>query len=86
MSEATDGINNFDVLKRMGQENLDIRLSPSENIVSVTKVKAGTNLTIGVTGDQVGAIASGDLCVCLLLFDRKQFAETKLKIAGELGE
>lgn len=84
MSEATNGISNFDVLKRMGKENLDIRLSPSENIVSVKKVKAGTNLTIGVAGDQVAAISIGDLCVCLLLFDRKQFAETRLRM--ELGE
>lgn len=84
MSEETDGISNFDVLKRMGKDNLDIRLSPSENIVSIAKVNAGTNLTIGVTGDQVAAISTGDLCVCLLLFDRKQFAETKQKMKAEL--
>ncbi len=77
-------VSNFDVMKRMSAEDLDIRLAPPENIVSVTKVKAGTNLTIGVCGDQVGAIANGDLIVCLLLFDRKQFNETKKKI--EEGE
>lgn len=76
-------ISNFDVLKRMSRDNLDIRLSPNENIVSVTKVHAGTNLTIGVTGDQVAAIALGDLAVCLLLFNRKQFTQTKEKMEQE---
>jgi len=76
-------ISNFDVLKRMSKDNLDIRLSPNENIVSVQKVSAGTNLTIGVTGDQVAAITLGDLAVCLLLFNRKQFAATKKALEAE---
>lgn len=73
-------VSNFDVLKRMSMDNLDIRLSPNENIVNVQKVSAGTNLTIGVTGDQVAAIALGDLAVCLILFNRKQFKETKKQL------
>ena len=44
-------INNFDVMKRMSDEDQDIRLAGLGNIISMKKVKAGTQITLGVQGD-----------------------------------
>jgi hypothetical protein len=71
-------VNNFDVLKRMAAENLDIRLGT--DVVRVKKVKAGTEVTVGIGCDAVGSIAVGDLHVCLILFSKKQFDWVKEKI------
>lgn len=74
-------INNFEVLKVMGERNLDVRLAPLGNIVSLNKVRAGTNVTIGVPGDLVGALAVEDLFVGgLILANRKQFEEVRREL------
>lgn len=68
-------INNFDVLKKMAADNLDIRLGV--DVVELKKVKAGTEVTVGIGGDVVGSVYTGDLSVCLILFNKKQFDETR---------
>ena len=80
---AAKTVNNFDVLKRMGAENKDIRMSPSSNFLRMQTVKAGTQITVGVQGDVVGALYSGELVGCLLLFNKKQFDELKKKMEEE---
>ena len=67
----------FDVLSEMCDRNLDIRLSPLENVVHLRKVKAGTQVTIGVSGDVVGPIATGKLVGFLLLYDAEQYKAAK---------
>jgi hypothetical protein len=76
-------INSFDVLKRMSAENLDIRMAPNSNITLLKKVKAGTQVTIGVQGDVIAAIYTGELIGCFLLWNKKQFDETKAKMEEE---
>ena len=78
------GINSFDVLKRMSELNRDIRLSPIGNVTHLKKVQAGTQVTIGVAGDVVGAIHAGELVGGLLLWDKEQFEATKLEMMKEL--
>ncbi len=76
-------VSNFDVLKRMSTDNLDIRLATSENLLRMNKVKAGTQLTFGVSGDVLGGLYSNQLHCCLLIWDKQQFAETKKKMEIE---
>lgn len=76
-------VNNFDVLKKMADENLDIRLAPSSDITNMKKVKAGTQITIGFAGDVITPIFLGQLVGCLLLYDKKQFDELKAKMEAE---
>ena len=71
---------NFDVLKKMREDNLDIRLATSENLLRMNKVKAGTQLTFGVSGDVLNALYRNELHCCLLIWNKTQFAETKAKL------
>lgn len=76
-------VNNFDVLKQMSAENLDIRMSPSTNIVNMNKTKAGTRVTIGAEGDVLNPIMRGDLGACLMMWNTKQFNELKARMEAE---
>jgi hypothetical protein len=76
-------VNNFDVMKAMGEQNKDIRLAPMANILRLQKVKAGTQITIGVEGDVVGAIANGRFVGGLILADKAQFDETKRQLQAK---
>lgn len=68
------GINNFDVLKEMGVRNMKISLSPLDNIVNLSKVKLGTQVTIGVAGDLVAALGIEHKFVGgLILADKDEF-------------
>ena len=78
----TDKINNFDVLKRMSTENMDIRVGT--DVINLKAVKAGTQITMGAPGNVVTPIFLGELNACLLLFNKKQFDELKAKMeAGQ---
>jgi hypothetical protein len=68
-------VNNFDVLKEMGNRNLDIKAAPLSNISSARKVKAGTQITIGFGGDIVADIERGKFNGALILADRKEFEQ-----------
>ena len=73
-------VGSFDVLRVMAERNMDIRLSTLDNVIEVRKVKAGTNVTIGVYGDVVGAFAVGKFCGGLLLADSEQFQAIKKEL------
>jgi hypothetical protein len=78
-------VNNFDVLKRMGENNGKIQLAPLTNIVNLKKVKAGTQITIGVAGDVVSAIGiEGRFVGGLILADKEEFNRTKAAMEAEL--
>lgn len=79
----SDKVNGFDILKRMSTENLDIRSCSADNITEMKKVSAGTKVTFGVPGDVIGGIYLGDLSACLIIFNSKQFADTKLTMESE---
>jgi len=83
MSETK--ISSFDVLKRMSADNLDIRLAASDNLRSMNLVHKGkdTDITIGVAGNVIGAIATNELHICLLIWNKEQYRATKAKIEKE---
>jgi hypothetical protein len=77
-------VGHFDILKRMSEENLDIRLAPLENVTYLRKVKAGTQVTIGVAGNVVHAIGvEGKFVGGLILADKEQYFETKKRMEKE---
>ena len=76
-----DAVSNFDVLKRMAADNLDIRMS--DEIVNMNVTKKGTRVTVGIAGDVLNPIYSGRMNACLVCFDTKQFIETKKKLEEE---
>lgn len=73
----------FDVLKAMSERNLDVRLSPLDNVTHLRKVGAGTNVTIAFAGDVVGPIAEGKLVGGLLLADLSQFEDVRKELEAE---
>ena len=74
-------VNNFDVLKIMGERNMDVRLAPLGNITNLKKVKAGTQVTIGVEGDVVAALGLEDKFVGgLILADKAQFDAVRAEL------
>ena len=79
-------LDNFAVLGRMCDLNRDIRLSPLDNVTHLRKVKAGTQVTIGVAGDVVDAIYTGKLVGFFLLYDAEQFRATKAEMLAEVAD
>lgn len=74
-------IGHFDICKQMAIENLDIQMAPLDNVTDLRKVKAGTNVTIGVGGDMVAAIGLEHKYVGgLLLINREQYFAMKAKL------
>jgi hypothetical protein len=74
----------LDVMKRMVDTNdAKIELSPLDNVTHLKKVKAGTQVTIGVSGDRVGSIYSGQYVGGLILVDRQRFNEVKAEMEKE---
>lgn len=78
-------INNFDVLKRMGESNRNIRLAPLSNIVRVKYTKKGTEITIGVSGNVVMDVATGNFVGGLILADKEEFDKTKAEMEAEIN-
>lgn len=76
--------NNFDVLRVMGERNLDIRLSPLDNVIRLLKVRAGTQVTIGIAGDVVAAFAKSEFCGGLILANKKQFDEVREELEARV--
>ena len=80
-----DKISSFDVLKRMSEDNLDIRLATSENLRGMNAVHKGkdTDITIGVAGNVIGAVMNNELHLCLLIWNKGQYQATKANIEKE---
>jgi hypothetical protein len=81
-------VGHFDICKAMSLEDQDISIAPLDNITNLRKVKAGTQITIGVAGDKVAAIALENKYVGgLLLINREQYFATKARLeAAEVVE
>jgi hypothetical protein len=74
-------VNNFDVLKRMSDENKDIRMGVE--VLNMKAVKAGSQITMGIAGNVLAALMFGELKACLILFNKQQFDEMKATIEAE---
>lgn len=78
----------FDVFKALVEEdNKGIHLAPLNNIIRARKVKAGTEVTIGVAGDMVAPIMEGRYRGGLILCDRDEYVtvEKELEEAAEVA-
>lgn len=81
----SEQISAMDVLKRMVDTNdPKIELSAlGTNLVGLKKVKAGTEVTIGVSGDRVGSIYNGKYVGGLILADKARFDEVRAEMLKE---
>ncbi len=71
----------FDICKAMALANKDIRIAPLENVTNLRKVKAGTQVTIGIAGDLVAAIGLHNKYVGgLLLINRDEYFAMKREL------
>jgi len=76
-------INNFDVLKRMGEENKDIRLCTTITQMNYSAKKGGTEVSVGVPGNICFEIESGRMNAVLLLWNVREFNETRATMEEE---
>lgn len=78
---ANSSVGSFEVITRMINSDGQAYLSPLDNIISMRKVKAGVQITIGV-GDPVTIekIASGGFVGGLLLADKEEFRRMKTEM------
>lgn len=76
-------VNNFDVLKRMTDENKKIQLCTTITKMNYNARKGGTEVSVGVPGNVCFEIESGRLNCLLLLFDIQQFRELKTAMEKE---
>jgi hypothetical protein len=76
----------FEVMAAMSKADRDIRLATLDNVLRVQKVRAGTQVTIGVAGDVVAAILNGRLIGALYLCDARQYAETERELIAKAGK
>lgn len=78
-------INSFDILKRMGEENKQIMLCPDVLNMNYSKKTNGTRVEVGVPGNVIAAIFGGEKKAVLLMWDVKEFNETKARMEHELA-
>lgn len=76
-------VSSFDVMRVMGERDLDIRLSGLENISNMTHGKLGTKVTIGFPGNIIAQILNGELVGGFILCDKKQFDAIRKELGGE---
>lgn len=78
-------INNFDVLKRMGETcGEKLQIAPLDNIINLRKVRGGTQVTIGVAGDVVAALGIEHRFVGgLILADKETFDALKARMQSQ---
>lgn len=75
-------VNNFDVLRAMGDAEQDIRVAPLSNVIYMQRTKKGTQITIGVDGDVVAGLAKGRFVGGLILADKEQFEAMRRALEG----
>lgn len=75
----SDKVGHFDILKVMCERNLDIRLSPLDNVTDMQLTHKGkdTRITIGFYGNVLMGIYSGKFIGGMLLCDKDQYFKIK---------
>jgi hypothetical protein len=80
-------MNTFDIWSRMVErDDKAIEIAPLGNVTRLQKVKEGTNVTIGVSGDRIGSIYQGKFIGGLVLCDKKRFDEVKAEMEAEAAQ
>ena len=79
MSKEKQTPNNFDVLKRMSNDNMDIKIAPAENFKRAqTGKKSWGELTIAVDNETLTNLGmTENYTFCLLIYNVKDFAKAK---------
>jgi hypothetical protein len=88
MSDGKAGsvrVNNFDVLKRMADEDKKIQLCTTITQMNYSAKKGGTEVSVGVPGNVCFEVQSGRMVGFLLLYDVAQFNELKAAMESEAG-
>ena len=70
----------FDIMRVMSDRDMNIQIAPLGNVVNLKKVKAGTEVTIGVAGDMVGSIYLGKFVGGLFLCDKEQYRQIEAEL------
>lgn len=79
-----DNVGSFDVFNWLINNNdKAIKMAPLENISHLKKVRWNTQVTIGVSGNEVSAIYEGKYVGGLILCDRKRYYEVKAQLEAE---
>jgi len=78
-------VNNFDVLKIMGERNLKIKAAGLGNVISAHLKGAIGEVTIGVDAETIKDILTGTVVGMFVVADSKQFNTIKKEL-GELQE
>jgi hypothetical protein len=75
----SDKAGHFDILKAMCERNMDIRLSPLDNVTHMKLVHKDrdTQVTIGVGGNVLMGIYDGKFIGGLILCDKTQYFKIK---------
>ena len=75
-------VNSFDVMKEMSRRNGKIQLAPLSNIehAAYSKKVKGTRITIGIAGNVVTGILTGDYVGGLILCDKDEFNRIKAEM------
>lgn len=76
-------INNFDVLKRMADDNLKVQLCTMITDMNYSAKNGGTKVTVGVPGNVCFDIRDGKMNAMLLLVDVAQFTKLKAEMEAE---
>ena len=71
-------VNNFDVLKKMCADNLDIRLGT--DMLGAKRTRRGTQITFGVAGNVITGMVTGKSSACVLIWDKEQFDKVKKEL------
>lgn len=83
----SDTIGAIDVFKRMvDTDDPKIELAPlGTSLLNLKKVKHGTEVTIGVSGDRVDSFYNGKYVGGLIFADKARFDEVKAELLRERG-
>jgi hypothetical protein len=78
-------VNNFDVLKEMGNRNLDIRAFPVyDNLITAGQGKGRGTILLSVDPKTAGELMEGkSLVATLIIADGKQFSDLKEEMENE---
>lgn len=81
----TGKVNAFDVLKSMGERNMDIFLAPMINLIGIKKVKGGYEVSMGVP-DEIGLrmVLGETFSGGLILANHEQFLLVNNELEAEI--